>query len=402
MASICDQFGFICSAICLLALLSATTTGFAAAPFGDNVEVRGSLNNSRLQFIREKKGTVAVLGGSITEMNGYRPMVCDILQKRFPGTTFKFINAGISSTTSITGAFRLQNDVLAEGSIDLLFVEFAVNDDQDGHYTREQCIRGMEGIIRHAREQNPNLDIVMTFFVNEAMLATLQAGKSPLTIEAHDAVAKHYDIPAINLAKEAAAEITSGTLTWKQYGGVHPAPFGNAICARMIDELLRREWVAPVTADAAPIAHALPDAIDPLSYEHGRFIDLAAAAIDHGWTLGVPDWANIPGAKRDRFTKIPMLSAVDPGAQCSWGFEGTAVGAYIVAGPDAGIIESSIDGGRFVPCNLYHDYSKGLHYPCTVMFADDLKRGKHTLVLRVSKDSGSAGHAARIMHFVAN
>jgi lysophospholipase L1-like esterase len=391
----------------ILSLIFASTAPATAfppdKPFGDNVELRGSLNNSRLQFLNEKKGTVAFLGGSITEMNGYRPMVADILQKRFPGTTFKFINAGVSSTTSITGAFRLANDVLADGPVDLLFVEFAVNDDQDGHYTRQECIRGMEGIIRHARQANPNIDIVMTFFVNEGMLSTLQAAKTPLTIEADEAVAKRYEVPTINLAKEVAGEITAGTLSWKQYGGVHPAPFGNAICARMIDELLSRAWAEPQAADAAPVAHAMPDeAIDPLNYEHGRFIDLAAAKVAHGWTLGVPDWAALAGGKRDRFTKIPMLSAVDPGAELALDFEGTAIGAYVVAGPDAGIVESSIDGGAFTPVNLYHEYSKSLHYPRTVLFASDLKPGKHTMALRVANDTTSGGHAARIIHFVAN
>src|SRR5436189_3003434 len=39
-----------------------------APPYGDNVQFRGSLANSRLQFERAKKGRVAFIGGSITEM----------------------------------------------------------------------------------------------------------------------------------------------------------------------------------------------------------------------------------------------------------------------------------------------------------------------------------------------
>ncbi|MEM7387444.1 MAG: alpha/beta hydrolase, partial [Verrucomicrobiota bacterium] len=38
-----------------------------------NVRLRGNLDNSRVRFEREKKGHVAFIGGSITEMNGYRP-----------------------------------------------------------------------------------------------------------------------------------------------------------------------------------------------------------------------------------------------------------------------------------------------------------------------------------------
>ncbi|MEK6234719.1 MAG: prolyl oligopeptidase family serine peptidase, partial [Planctomycetales bacterium] len=63
-----------------------------------NVRKRGSLNNSRIRFQNQRQGHVAFIGGSITEMNGYRPMVCENLQKRFPETEFTFTDAGISST----------------------------------------------------------------------------------------------------------------------------------------------------------------------------------------------------------------------------------------------------------------------------------------------------------------
>lgn len=392
------------AAVCAVLFSCAANAGPAASPsFGGNVCVRGDFQNARIIFERTGKGTVAFIGGSITEMNGYRPMVCDMLQKRFPKTAFTFIPAGISSTCSTTGAFRFSHDVLAQGPVDLLFVEFAVNDDQDAHHSREACIRGMEGLVRHARRANPNMDIVMTFFVNEFILKTLQAGKTPLTIDAHTAVAQNYDIPTIGLAQEVAAEITSGQLTWQTYGGVHPAPFGNAICARMIGELFDRAWSSPLVKQAVVKPHRMPDAsLDPLSYANGRFIDPQTARVKQGWTFGTPDWATLKGGKRARFTAIPMLCANAPGAELTLSFKGTAVGAYVVAGPDAGMLEAAIDGGPFKPVNLYHAYSRGLHYPRTVMFADDLRDAPHTLTLRIGPKTESEGHAARIIQFVAN
>jgi lysophospholipase L1-like esterase len=387
------------AAFVLSSLLLSPLAAIAQQPFGDNVEFRGSLANSRLQFERTKKGNVAFMGGSITEMNGYRPMVCEILKKRFPDTEFTVTQAGISSTTSTTGAFRLDRDVLAKGPIDLFFIEFAVNDDQDGHHTRAECIRGLEGIIRHARQSNPNMDIVVTFFVNEGILKSFQAGKTPLSVEAHEAVAKHYSISTINLAREVAAEITAGTLTWKVFGGVHPAPAGNTICASMINELFNRAWIKSEPA----VAHVMPAApLDALNYSAGRFIDPAQAKVKNGWTLGVPEWKKLPGGKRDRFTSLPMLCATEAGAEATLAFEGTAVGAFIVAGPDAGIAEASVDGGAFQPVDLFHGYSRGLHYPRTVMLGTDLKPGPHTLTLRIAADTKSTGHAMRIMQFVAN
>jgi lysophospholipase L1-like esterase len=386
-----------------LAFSSVLVAGEIAAQFGDNIQLRGSLANSRLQFERAKKGRVAFIGGSITEMNGFRPMVCERLKKRFPDSAFTFIDAGIASTCSTTGVFRLETDVLAKGPIDLFFVEFAVNDDQDAAHTREECIRGMEGIVRHARRSNPNMDIVLTFFVNEGMLKKLQGGQTPLTIEAHEAVAKHYQISTINLAKEVAEEITAGKLTWEKYGGVHPAKFGNEICASMIDELFNRAWREPLGNDAALTAHPSPmQPLDAFNYERGRFIDPKQAQIKNGWTLEVPDWKKLAGQKRGRFTSIPMLCASEPGAEAVLEFEGSAIGAYVVAGPDAGVMNARIDDGGAQALNLYHHFSAGLHYPRTVMFAADLKPGKHTLTLRIADETKSAGHAARVMWFVGN
>ena len=189
-----------------------------------NVSARGTLGNSRFRFEREKRGHVAFIGGSITEMNGYRPMVCRDLEKRFPGTKFTFTAAGIASTCSTTGAFRLREDVLTRGPVDLFFIEYAVNDDGDAGHARRECIRGMEGIVRQVRRHNPNADMVITHFVSPRLLSQLQSGRTPLSIRAHEDVARHYDIATIHLAKEIAEQITAGKITWRKFGGTHLIP----------------------------------------------------------------------------------------------------------------------------------------------------------------------------------
>ena len=65
-----------------------------------NIHLRGQFQNACIKFEKEKTGHVAFIGGSITEMDGYRPMVMDILKRRFSETKFTFTDAGISSTCS--------------------------------------------------------------------------------------------------------------------------------------------------------------------------------------------------------------------------------------------------------------------------------------------------------------
>jgi len=387
----------------VLALLSTTAASIEAAT--PNVRFRGSLTNSRLQFERAKTGHVAFIGGSITEMNGYRPMVCEILSRRFPETKFTFTDAGISSTCSTTGAFRLAADVLSRGPVDLFFVEFAVNDDQDAAHARRECIRGMEGIVRHVRAHNPHADVVITHFVNPGMVETITAGKTPISIGAHEEVAQHYAVSTIYLAKEVAERIADGRMTWQQFGGTHPAPAGNRLCAGMIDSLLENAWKPPLPADAKQLPHPIPaEPLDAQNYEHGRFLDPGQAKADAAWQLHVPPWAELEGSCRGRFKETRLLCADQPGAELTLLFNGKAIGAYVLAGPDASVIEASIDGGEFRAVDLYHRFSRGLHYPRTVVFDADLQGGEHTLRLRVAqkKNEASKGHTVRILQFVAN
>ena len=362
----------------------------------NNVTLRSHFRNCKLQFEQHKTGHVAFLGGSITEMDGYRPMICTYLKEQFPTTEFNFTNAGIASTGSTTGSFRMERDVLSQGPLDLLFVEFAVNDDQDAADTYDEAILGMEAIIRKARKHNPNVDIVMTYFVNPEILNDYQNGKIRTSIAAHEAVARHYNISTCNLAKEVADQITVGTLDWKTFGGTHPHPYGNSICAGMITSMLNKAWSSKTSIQNPR------ETVNPLNFEEGRLVNPKESDFDKKWSYEIPNWDKLKGETRERFNAIEMLSTTKKGAELSFEFTGSAVGAYIVSGPDAGSVEVSIDGGEYKEFDLYHKYSKNLHYPQTIIFSADLPKGKHSLTLRMLKKTSSKGNAMRIMNFVVN
>ena len=132
------------------------------------------LNDLDKGLNRESRLGVVTMGGSITEnKRGHSAQIPEWLKQRFPKADFQFTNAGIASTCSTTGAFRLETDVLSTGRVDLLIVEFAVNDDQDAGHAKRECIRGMEGIVRHLRRAQPRADILMVQYVNPGMLETV-------------------------------------------------------------------------------------------------------------------------------------------------------------------------------------------------------------------------------------
>ena len=382
----------------------------AFTPFGyDYFQLRGGLHRSFAKFEIEKVGRVAFLGGSITQSKGWRDLVCEDLQKRFPKTKFDFIAAGISSLGSTPGAFRFHRDVLANGPVDLLFEEAAVNDDTNGFSDIEQ-IRGMEGIVRHALRSNPKMDVVLLHFVDPGKMDEIRAGKTPAVIANHEKVADRYGIPSIDLAREVTDRIDAGEFTWdKDFKGLHPAPFGHELYARSIGRLLNHAWKEVPTNVNVP-ARELPPPVDSASYFFGRLVG-AAEAVDSGkaklvkgWSLANPWTPADKAGTRPGFVQCPALIAEESGATMLYSFSGTGIGLFIAAGPDTGNIEYRIDQGEWKAQELFTQWSSGLHLPWAKMLASELKDGEHQLELRVSptSDSRSKGHAIRIIHFLVN
>ncbi|WP_176012931.1 GDSL-type esterase/lipase family protein [Victivallis sp. Marseille-Q1083] len=367
----------------------------------DFLKPRRGLRNSGLQFLRNPTGRVAFLGGSITEMNGYSAGIEASLQKLFPDCRFDFINAGIGSTCSDTGAYRLDSDILQNGKVDLLFVEFAVNDNQDGHFPPEKTRRAVEGIIRRARRHNPLIDIVLLYCANESHLAGYRQGKTPQEISANEAIADAYGLPSVNFAADVAERIAFGEFDWETFGGVHPAPFGAALYADDVTELLRAQY-AGLDAGEQPAAAPMPERLDPFALDNGRLLPATLAETDGNWQLAIPDWAALPGSCRDRFRQLRLLAADVPGAELALDFTGRAIGLYLLAGPDAGMVEYRIDNGHWQRLELRHPFSESLHYPYTATLADQLLDGDHRLIMRIAGNAGCRGNAVRIIAFTAN
>lgn len=365
--------------------------------------VRSGLHNSFEKFVREKKGRVAFMGGSITEHGAWREMVCQYLRERFPETVFEFINAGISSTGSTPGAFRMQKDVLSKGSIDLFFEEAAVNDPTNGFGPTAQ-LRGMEGIIRQALVSNPKMDIVLLHFVDLSKIADYNNGVTPEVIQQHEKVAQHYGVNSLHLAREVADRIRAGEFNWKDdFKDLHPSPFGHQVYFRSIKTFLTRCFLAAENHPQKQLV-ALPALLDKYSYSGGVYLPVSSALLSEGWQW-IHDWAPSDGAgTRPQYVHVPALVGSKPGLPIRLSFSGRAIGICVVSGPDAGVIEYSIDGKRFKRVDLFTKWSSGLHLPWYIVLEDELRNKPHELVLRVvdEKAEKSKGNACRILHFLVN
>jgi len=372
-------------------------------PASDFHVLRSDFQHSFLKFKNEKKGVVAFMGGSITESDGWRNKVCQYLKEKFPETNFEFINAGIASTGSTPGAFRLSSEVLAKGKIDLLFEEAAVNDRTNGFDSLAQ-IRGMEGIVRHAKRSNPQMDIVLMHFVDPDKLADYKNGVIPSEIQNHERVAEHYQVNSIHLAKEVYERIKNKEFTWADdFKDLHPSPFGQEVYFQSIKTFLNNAF-NPLSKNDLNTAYTLPNILNDGSYDKGRYLSIKKAEIKSDF-MSVDSWKPQEGAgTRKQYVNIPALIGEKPDAAFQLEFTGNTIGICVASGPDAGIISYSIDGKPFKKLDLFTRWSENLHLPWYLMLGQSLNEKKHTLRVRIlsEKNQKSKGNACRILHFLVN
>lgn len=366
--------------------------------------IRSKMQNARIIFERERFGRVAFLGGSITHNPGWRDSICHYLRIRFPDTKFEFIAAGIPSMGSTPGAFRFERDVLAKGRVDLLFEEAAVNDRTNG-YSDETQVLGMEGIVRHARETNPAMDVVIMHFVDPDKMKDYRNEITPKEIQNHEKVAAWYGISTINLAREVTDRIDNGEFSWrKDFRDLHPSPFGQHIYYQSMRAFLDFCWKEHPGEDFLPSAYILPGKLAKGCYDHGRLIPAVQVSTTKGWKVE-NEWspADKSGTRPD-FTNVPMLVAEKPHGTLSFTFEGNAVGIAVASGPDAGTIEYRIDKAPWQKLDLFTAWSAQLHLPWFYTLGYDLKPERHDLKIRLLPDKNiqSKGTACRIRYFYVN
>lgn len=353
------------------------------------------------KFETEKTGRIAFLGGSITYNSGWRDSVCRFLTIKFPETKFDFVNAGVPSMGSIPGAFRFEKDVLKNGKVDLLFVEAAVNDEVNKSDTTE-ILRAMEGIVRHAKMSNPACGVVFMYFVDPAKIESYRKGKVPEVINLHEKVANHYKISAINLAREVTERIDAGEFSWENdFKDLHPSPFGQNIYYQSIRKFLEDELTVKSKNTNDTI---LPEPLDKSNYSKGVLIAPVPPRKIKGWKW-IENWKPGDGkATRADYTNVPMLVGENPGEIIKFQFRGNAVGIAVAAGPDAGIIEYSIDESDWEKLDLFTEWSAGLHLPWFYTLGAGLKNRKHMLQIRMTsgKNPKSIGNKCVIRYFYVN
>ncbi|MEC0201213.1 SGNH/GDSL hydrolase family protein [Paenibacillus lautus] len=365
---------------------------------------RRGLPHVKAKLAGEAQVTVAFLGGSITEGAGasaadktsWRALTALYLRDRFGKSRIRSINAGVGGTDSTLGAHRLREHVLSVGNIDLLFVEFSVNDGSD----REETIRGMEGIVRQCRRLSPGTDLCFIYTGSERNLTRIR----PYPIAVHEEVAEHYGIPSVDFAAGIYRMLQNGEVAWSTLApdGYHPNDEGHEIYAGFLrgglNELLSTE------ADFLMLDHCESLSEEPLMTGNYQYADMLPFELADD--IGDYHIRKLPlGSKLMNWRYATEHRYSDhPNASFTFTVEGQSGGLLLLCGPDTGILEYSINGGSFVRVNPFDEWCLNAYRPVSIHFPRLRVRGPISIVVRNTglKDKRSLGTGMRVLKLLAN
>ena len=344
---------------------------------------RGGLPNIFHTIASQHQIKIAYLGGSITGAdNGWRQLTYDWFRLKYPEKAFYQLNYAVGGTGSVLGVFRL--DAMLAEKPDLIFVEFAVNDENDMSVNRR--VLAMEGIVRKTWSVLPNTDICFLYTTAKRFCDTMiQKGKRMDAVLDHEKIASHYSIPSIDMGLTVVRMASEGKVVlsanpsenankivfWGTGDDYHPlAESGHALYAGTIVKYLEQ-----MSSSLSGKKHQLPPV-----YRADNWTDSKMLFPQQTQIAG--NWVSFDDNKKDQLGgPVPSLYKAMPGATMSFKFIGTELGIYDVIGPGSGSIDVTIDGQtqevkRFDHnCSFWHRHN---------IFLTKLNSGVHNVRIRVA------------------
>jgi len=368
------------------------TLFFAAALAAPLSAAAGPNLGNTFQLLRdEKRLMIGYIGGSVTQGDNatnyalsWRSLTTKWFQQRYPDAEVREVNAALSGTGSDLGAMRTRQDLLS-GNPDLVFIEFAVN---DYYMTTEHAQRGVEGIVRQIRRQNPRADIVLVQVTRTVWAPDYDAGQLPVPVRNQMPIASRYGLPVVNVGQAIHEHIRATGASYSDFFSdvVHPNNAGHAQYAATLQAFL-----ADREADAPAGKRGVPPPVVSYPFDYGAIEDPRPFAND--------DW-QFDDLLVGRLTRSRLRSDVI-GASLTFPFEGSAAGLYWILAPDAGDILWSLDGSAPRKASAYlAGANPRWGY---LWFADTLGAGPHELTLTVAQGNpASRGNMVRIAGFLTN
>lgn len=345
--------------------------------------IRGNLPNFFAKAKAKDSINVAYLGGSISAQDGWRVFSMEWFKHQFPSSKFSEINATIGGTGSKFGVYRLYEQVLRFNP-DLIFIEFAVNDDG---LAEQDVIRSMEGIVRQVWQYNLKTDICFVYTTQKKYISNQLLGQLPKSVVFMEKVADAYKIPSINFGIKICKQVKENKLIIEgkpheinevkvfSSDGVHPyVETGHMF----YQEVLKRSFEKMETkVKALHESHILPEPISPDFIKNPKLIDCSKVELSKNWTFINGKELNVQLGPY-----FPSLAtASQTGETLNIRFKGTAIGAYDIMGKGTGKVIVEIDGNVKDTISRFDSYC--IYNRESYFIIEHLKDTTHNVTFRV-------------------
>jgi hypothetical protein len=285
--------------------------------------------------------TLGFIGGSITDArprHNWPETVIAWFADRFRHARIRVENAAIGATGSDLAVLRAQRDLMDRGC-DLVFIDYAVNDDDT---PSDRRMRTREGLIRKLLSDGGR-DIVLVHTFNQNMYAPMMAEEIPDSIRELEELAEHYRIGSVWMGLYALTEVQKGKMRWEEWlpDGLHPTQrgslsYGESVIAFLEEELRRYETASDMPG--APVT-MMPSPLHPSHWGDSYILPLDAVETEGPWTLR--RWPYYEWIDR-------VLETASVGAKMRFVFEGRGLALGFDFGRTSSEFRYRLDDGDWV------------------------------------------------------
>lgn len=372
----------------ILMLMLSYQKGFSQQNYDPNtteeLRIRGGLPNFFAKIATDKTVTVGYVGGSITNQEGWRPKSFSWLEKQYPKTSFKMINAAVPGTGADFGNCRL-TEALLSNKPDLVFIEYRVNG--SGGFG----VRAYEGLVRQIWKVNPSTDICFVYTIGENMITSIKNGLQHGEGKHLDKTANYYNIPSIDFGVEVVKQLQNGNFIFNGKAvkkgvkvfakdAVHPTDSGH----QLYSEIVGRSFLA-MDKSGVIEKHLLLKPMEENNFENAALVSITNATLSSGWKK--VDAVNDTFYKGDPFRTSQMLNEAVKcnvvGETISIEWEGKLICFTTIPLEEATEVEVVIDGGNPQKFDFKQKIA-GKKF-AQFFYAKELEDGKHKAVLTVTK-----------------
>lgn len=351
------------------------------------LHIRNGLPNTLTKLRKNSPVTIAYLGGSITNHNGYRVYNEEWFRKEYPNCKITTVNAGIGGTGSDLGVFRLKDDVLIHQP-DLVFVEFAVN---DGNGDSIKISNSMEGIVRQIKRYNPQTDICFLYTINSPMLKDMEQGKLFNSMRLMEHIAEYYQLPSINFGVEVIKLMKADKLIFKgeknkSYGSkivftddnTHPTfNQGHRLYSEIMSKSINEIRNTKIKIKKAPTKPLYKD-----NFEYATMLSPDQCIINGKWEKILPGH---PLYNMNKNRCPDLIYTSDPEASITFHFTGRVVGVYDIIGPNSCGFSAQIDGKENINVRRFDTYCH--YYRNNYTLLPTLQKGAHKVTFKINPAS---------------